>query len=121
MKDDAVGFVNGSDETADVGPHHTLEWHVVRGHHVHRDAASAERRRDLEADEACADHDGVFRAEREVDDGTAVGKRSEITHLCGVMTRNGQPHGIGTGGNQQTAELAPSSVLEKHRTRGPID
>lgn len=114
-------FVNGLDETTDLGPHHMLERHTASGHHVHRDAAGSKRRRDLESDEASADHDGMFRAAREVDNGTAVGKRSEIVHLRGLVTGNGQPHRIGTGGNQEAAELAPGSVRESHGPPGRID
>src|SRR5262245_56205229 len=121
MEDDAVGFMDGLDETADLGPHHTLEWQVVRRHHVHCDAAHAERRRDFEPDEACTDHHSMFPALREVDDGTAVGKRSEVVHLRRLMTGNGKPHGIGAGGNQQAAELAPGSVVEKYGMCGRID
>jgi hypothetical protein len=54
--------------------HHALERYAFRRHHVDIDAASSQRRGDLEADEACANYHDVFGRSRLLDDGPAVGE-----------------------------------------------
>ena len=61
MKHDAVRFVQRLDEPADLGAHDPLERDCVRARRRRRRSARAQRRGDLQPDEAGADDDDVLR------------------------------------------------------------
>ena len=64
MEDDAVLLVERADEVADLATEHALQRHAVGRDDVHLELARAQRGRDLEPDEARADHDGAPRRSR---------------------------------------------------------
>ena len=57
MEDDAVLLVQRADEVAHLRPEHALHRPLLRRHDMDLDVARAQRGRDLEPDEARADHD----------------------------------------------------------------
>ena len=57
MEYDAVLLVNGADDIAEFAPEHALQRPALRRHHMDLDLARPQRGGDLEADEACAEHD----------------------------------------------------------------
>src|SRR5262249_50250417 len=69
MKYDAVLLVNGADEVAEFAPEYPLQRPVLGSHDMNLDVARAQRRGDLESDEACTDHDRAPRRLRLGDDG----------------------------------------------------
>ena len=62
MEDDAVLFMQGAHEVAHLRSEHALHRPLLRGHDMDLDVAGAQRRRDLEPDEARADHNRAPRA-----------------------------------------------------------
>ena len=61
VKDDALLFMQGADEIAHLRTQDTLHRPLVRRHDMDLDLAVAQRRRDLEPDEAGADHHRALR------------------------------------------------------------
>ena len=59
---------------------------------MHFDLARAQRGRNLEADEARADHDGALRRLGALDDGAAVVERAQNAHMRQIGARDRQPH-----------------------------
>ena len=62
VKDDAVLFVQGTDEIAHLRPEHALHRPLLQPDDVDLDIPGAQRRRGFEPDEARADHDRAARA-----------------------------------------------------------
>ena len=61
MEDDAVLLVERADEVAELRPQHPLQRPRLGRDDVHLELARAQRGRDLEPDEARADHHGALR------------------------------------------------------------
>ena len=101
MEDDAVLLVQRANEVAHLGPEHALHRPLLRRDDMHLDLARPQRGRDLEPDEARADHDGAARAARAGDDGAAVGERAQGMDMRLVGARDRQPHRLGAGRQQQ--------------------
>ena len=53
-------FMQRADEIAELRAEDPFERPLFRRNDMHLDLASAQRRGDFEADEACADHDGAL-------------------------------------------------------------
>ena len=87
MEHDALLLVQRSNERAEVVAEHALERKLLRRDDVDVDLARAQRRRDLEADEARADHDGALCRLRRGDDRAAVGERAQVVHVRQIGAR----------------------------------
>jgi hypothetical protein len=118
---DALRFVQGLNEAADLRAHDTLQRHLIRRDHVDADAPASQRRRDFETDEAGARHHDMLRRARLRDKGAAVGEGTQVVHLRAVRNRNRQAHRIGAGRNQECAERAPLAAFEQHFSRAGVD
>ena len=68
---------------------------------VHLELARAQRRRDLEADEARADHDRALALLRRRDDGAAVGQRAQVVHVRQILAGQAEMDRLGAGREQQ--------------------
>ena len=121
MEDDALRFVQRLNEAANFRAHDALERHAFRRDHVDVDPPASQRRRDLEADEARADHHHMFGRARLVDEGATVREGTQIVHLRAVGARDRQTHRIGAGRNQQRAERAPRAAFEHNLSRADVD
>ena len=120
-KIDAVLLVQAAHEVAELGAQHALQRALVRRDDVHVDAARAQRRGDLEADEARADHDRAPRRCRPRDDGAAVGERAQRVHVRQVGARQRQPHRLGAGRQQQRVVGDLAAVAERDLARAWVD
>src|SRR5207253_2936012 len=98
MKDDAMRFVNGAHELAELGTHHALERLLLRRDDVDAQAAGAERCGHLQTDEARAHHDDPRRLLCALNNRAAVRERAEIAYGRTVSARNGESHGFGARG-----------------------
>ncbi len=92
-KTDAVLLVQRAHEIAHLRTQNALHRSLVRRHHMDFDLAGAQRRRDLEPDEARAQHDHAARRFGALDDGPAVGERAQRVHVrlvgAGIDKRTG--------------------------------
>ena len=113
MKDDAVLLMQRADEIAHLRAQHALHRPLLRRDDMDLDLARAQRRRDLEADEARADHhDARARAFGACDDRAAVGQRAQGVDVRLVGAGNRQPHRLGAGRQQQpiVGDVLPPAV-----------
>ena len=74
MKDDAVFLVQGADEVSHLGAEYTFHRPFIRRYDVNFDVPGAKGRRDLEANEAGAQHHGASRGPGALDDRPAIGE-----------------------------------------------
>ena len=118
---DAVLLVRGAQHAAQLGAERALERHRLRRDDVNLEAARAQRRRDLHADEAGAHHDRAARACGALDDRAAVAQRAQRQHVRLVAAGQRRTHRLGAGRQQQRvpADLAP--VRERQLVAGGID
>ena len=121
MEDDAVLFVQRAHEVAHLGPEHALHRPLLRRHDMDLDIARAQRRRDLEPDEAGTDHDRAARAVRRLDDRPAIGERAQRVDVRLVGARDRQPHRLGAGRQQQTVVGNIAAACEDDVARLGID
>jgi hypothetical protein len=121
MEDDALRFVQRLNEASDLRAHDALQRHTLRRDDIHVDAASPQRCRYFEADEARAHHHHMLGRARLVDYGAAVREGTQIVHLRAVSTRDRQMHRIRAGCNQERAERARCAALERHLSCVDVD
>jgi hypothetical protein len=112
MKDDAMRFVQTPDEVAELRPQHPLQRPLLGRDDVHLEPARAQRRGDLEPDEAPPDDDRTMRVPCGVDDLPAVGVGSQVVHAALPRDWSRQPHRLGAGREQQSAKLERAAVVE---------
>ena len=74
-------FMKGTHEIAHLRTENPLHGALFRRHHMDLDLAGAQGGRDLQPDEACAQHDDLPGGRGKPDDGATVGKRAQNTHL----------------------------------------
>ena len=74
VKHDAMVLVQSANEVAEFRTEHALKRPALRRHHMDLDLARPQRGRDLEADEARADHHSAARMLGAVDDGARIGE-----------------------------------------------
>lgn len=99
----ALRLVQAADEGAELRPEDALERVSLRGHDDDREPARAQRRRDFQADEARAEHDGAARLGGARDERAAVGERAKIEELLGAW--------------KLQAHLLAASVTQEHDAR----
>ncbi len=110
MKDDAVLLVDAAHEVAELGSEDALERPALGRHHVHLDLAGAQRGRDLEADEARADHHGALGLLGVGDDGARIRQRAQHVHVRLAGARDVEAHGLGAGREHSHVERQRLSV-----------
>ena len=121
MEDDAVLLVQRAHEVAELGAEDALHRPRLGRDHMHLDVAGAQRRGDLEADEARADHDRALGVLRIGDDGAAVGERAQRMHMRLVGAGDRQAHRLGAGGEQQAVVRHGLAVAERDLARLGVD
>ena len=102
MEDDAVLFVQCTNEIAHLGPKHTLHRPLLGRHDMDLDTPRAQRRRGLETDKARADHDRAARTVHRGDNRPAIRQRTQRMDMRLVGSRNRQPHRLGPRRQQKT-------------------
>ena len=81
--------------------------------HVYLDLPRAERRGDLEPDEARADNDrAAWPPPRRLDDRATVGQGAQVVNGRAGLAGHREPNRIGAGGEEERAELPCRSVIE---------
>ena len=118
---DAVVFMQRANEVAHLGSEHALHRPLLRSDDVHVELARPQGRRDLEADEARADHEHAFRAARRLDDGAAVGKGAQDMDMRLLGAGDRQFDWLGAGREQQPVEWQPVAIAQRHAARLRID
>ena len=88
---------------------------------MHLDVACAQRCRDFESDEAGADHHCTSCLRGRGDERAAVGPAAQIVHMGHPGTVYAEPHGFGTGGQQQRTVVLTAAVLELHLALRGVD
>jgi hypothetical protein len=102
-EDDAMLLVKRPDEVAELRSEHPLERTRFGSDDGHVETASPQSGRDLEADEARAQHDRPFRLRRGFDDRATVGKRSQIMNALARL-RDVESHRRRARRDQQRTE-----------------
>ena len=79
----AVGmlFVQRAHEITHLPAQHAFHRPLLRRHHMNFDVAGAKRRGGLQSDEACPNHNRAARALGRVDDGAAIGERTQRMNM----------------------------------------
>jgi hypothetical protein len=112
-------------ETAEIISHLWPEDFLHQGRlgpdHLHVDVPGAKRRRDLQADEARADHHGALRHERLGDERAAVRQRPQVAHVRKVGAGNVETNRLGAGGEQERVIVMTAAVGELHAPACRID
>jgi hypothetical protein len=101
MKNDAMLFMQRSDEITHLRPENSLHRPFVRSDDVDFDVACAQSSCDLEPDKAGPDHDGTARAFGCSDDGAAVIERTQRIDIRLIRAGYGQAHWFCAGCQQQ--------------------
>ena len=123
-------FVEGAHEGADLLAQRPRQRHLLDVHHGHLELAGAQRRRDLEADEAAAQHHGARRTTLDGtraqlldlgDDGPAVGQGAQVAHVGQVAARQLETHRLGTGGEEQRAPGKRRAAIEGDSAPARVD
>src|SRR3546814_9338101 len=97
VESDAVLLVDPADETADFASHDALHGNGVGRDDMDLELPRAERCRDFEPDEDCADDDGALRRLRLPDYGEAIGERVPEAAVRQLVARQVEPHRPGGG------------------------
>ena len=105
-------LVETADGVAHLRTEHALERAPVGGDHVHLDVSRAERRGDLEPDEARAQDDHPAGSLRRLDDRAAVGQRAQVVNGRARLAGQREPNRIGPGGQNDRVEFPPGAVIE---------
>ena len=121
VEDDAVLLMERAHEVAHLRAEDSLHRPFVRRHHVDLDVAGAQRGRDLEPDEARADHDGPARRRGALDDRPAVGERAQREDVRLVGAGDRQANRLGAGREQQPVVRDRAPVGERDLARAHID
>src|SRR6516162_11702323 len=112
MEGDAVLLVDLAHEVADFPAEHVFHRPRFGCHDMYREPPLAQRRRDLEPDEARADDDRPARGRRRGDKCPAVGERSQMMDMRKIAAGNIEPDRRGAGGEEQRAVMMPAAVSE---------
>ncbi len=115
MEDDAMRFVKGLHEAADLAPHHALEGNAFRRDDVDGDIARAQGCRHLQSNEAGAHDDHALCLREALDDGPAVSERPKIKDARIVCAGNRQTDRLRARREQQGVELPARSVAQHNR------
>src|SRR5262245_7456645 len=100
MKIDAMLFVQGTDEIAQLRPEHPFKRSLLRCDDMHFDIARSQRSGRLKANEARADDDHALRRLCLLDERTAIRERPQGVHMRLIYARNVEPDWLGTGCEQ---------------------
>src|ERR1700691_1935107 len=101
MKHDPVLLVQRTNEITYFEPEDALHWPLFRRHDVHLDFARAQRCRHLKSNKTCTDHEHAARLSRRVNDGAAIGERTQRMNMWLVGARNRQAYRLRAGGQQK--------------------
>ena len=114
MERHAVVFVQLADELPHVGAQYPFHRTGFPADDVHVDIASTQRCRDLETDEARADHHCAARFRRRGDDRPAVGQRAQVVHVREIGAGHVQAHRLGAGGEEERVVAMTTAIGEPH-------
>src|SRR4051812_7131981 len=85
------------------------------------DVAASERRRHLEANEACAHDDGAPALRQPGDDGAAVGETAERVDVGKIAARNCELDGRGARGKKQPVERNGGPAFDDDAPGSDVD
>ena len=121
VKDDTLLLMQSSHEPAYFRAHDALEGRALRRDDVDRNAARAQRRSNLEADEARPRDSHMFGVAGPLDDAAAIGKRSQIHQPAVICARQCQSHGIGASRKEQSSVRTVGPILQMNGPPRRID
>ncbi|MCY1533422.1 hypothetical protein D9M68_687470 [compost metagenome] len=101
MEHHTLLLVQAGEEAAHFQTQHTLQRHILGGHHVHLESARPQRCRRLHADKAGADQGHRRRALARFDDRPGIGQRAQHEHVGKVEAGDGKPPRFRTSRDEQ--------------------
>ena len=96
MEDDTMLLVERAYKIAHLGSEHAFHWPSFRRDHMDLDIARAQCGRDLKPDKAGAEHDCSARGFGTLNNGPAVGKRTQRADVRLIGARDRQSDGLGS-------------------------
>src|SRR5262249_11907430 len=121
MEYDAVLLVNRAYEIAKFAPEHAFQRPALRRHDMNLDLARPQRGGNLEADEACADHDRALSRFCPGNDLARIGERAQHVHMRLISAGDIEANRFGAGCEQQLVEGDASSARKRHLPSLRID